>query len=84
MKQHNKWILFSILTTLVLGTVYAEEKGDTKESSSIEVNIKEISMQCQEQHADVISSTDEELSSLIDKCIEEKLEKLKKFAEEQG
>ena len=84
MKQHTIWILYCILTTLALGAGYAEENGDTKESSSIEVNIKEISMQCQEEYADVIVSTDEELSNLVDKCIEGKLDKLKKFAEEQG
>ena len=64
--------------------MYAEENGDTKESSSIEVNIKETSMQCQEEYADIISPTEEEQRALINKCIDEKLEKLKKFADEQG
>ena len=85
MRQCNTWKVYCYLTTLLLWTnIEAAEEVNKEDSPAIEINIKEITIQCQEIYTDVIAPTEEEQTSLIEKCIEEKMEKLKIFGEEQG
>jgi len=84
MRQHYKWIICCLLTTLVLWASPGFAEENKQDSSAIEYNVKEITLQCQELYADELVANEEDKSPLIEKCIDEKMEKLKKFAEEQG
>ena len=83
MKSHKLWKVCCFLTTLSLcANIIAAEDEEQKDSSVVNINVTEITVQCSELYADI--TAEEEQNQLIESCIAEKLKKLKNFADEQG
>ena len=85
MKLKRVWKLLSLFTTLILCFhLNAAENEESRNSSAVEIDINEITAQCEEHYSDEKIPDEDERKPMIDKCIDEKIDKLKKFADEQG
>jgi Na+-translocating ferredoxin:NAD+ oxidoreductase RnfG subunit len=73
-----------ILTLFFCLSLNAAEEENQKDSSPVEIDVKEFEAQCEELYLEQIVPDEQDRKHLVEKCVSEKKEKLKKFADEHG
>lgn len=73
-----------ILLAVFSGSNAADKNQVSENPSAVKIEMTEVEKECVEKYSDDMIASEEDRKSLISDCVDEKIEKFKKFSDEGG